>query len=63
MEACLESDDQRENEHRAEVPLFFGIMPQAVCQRIFKGRLETSKVRAKRVAREHRISAEAICDH
>ena len=46
-----------------EVAQFFGITPQAVRQRIVDGRLEASKVRVKGVAREYRISAEAIRDH
>ena len=46
-----------------EVARFFGITPQAVRQRIVDGRLEASKVRVKGVAREYRISAEAIRDH
>ena len=47
----------------SEVARFFGITPQAVRQRIVDGRLEASKVRVKGVAREYRISAEAIRDH
>ena len=46
-----------------EVAQFFGITQQAVRQRIIEGRLEASKVRVKGVAREYRISAEAIRDH
>ena len=46
-----------------EVAQFFGITPQAVRQRIVEGRLEASKVRVKGVAREYRISAEAIQEH
>ena len=46
-----------------EVARFFGITPQAVRQRIVEGRLEAAKVRVKGVAREYRISAEAIRDH
>ena len=46
-----------------EVAQFFGITPQAVRQRIIEGRLEASKVRVKGVAREYRISAEAIQEH
>ena len=46
-----------------EVAQFFGITPQAVRQRIVDGRLKASKVRVKGVAREYRISAEAIRDH
>ena len=46
-----------------EVARFFGITPQAVRQRIIEGRLEASKVRVKGVAREYRISAEAIQEH
>lgn len=46
-----------------EVAQFFGITPQAVRQRIVDGRLEASKVRVKGVAREYRISAEAIQEH
>ena len=46
-----------------EVAQFFGITPQAVRQRIVDGRLQASKVRVKGVAREYRISAEAIRDH
>ena len=47
----------------SEVAQFFGITPQAVRQRIVEGRLEASKVRVKGVAREYRISAEAIREH
>ena len=47
----------------SEVAQFFGITTQAVRQRIVDGRLEASKVRVKGVAREYRISAEAIRDH
>ena len=46
-----------------EVAQFFGITQQAVRQRIIEGRLEASKVRVKGVAREYRISAEAIQEH
>ena len=46
-----------------EVAQFFGITQQAVRQRIVDGRLEASKVRVKGVAREYRISAEAIQEH
>ena len=46
-----------------EVARFFGITPQAVRQRIVEGRLEASKVRVKGIAREYRISAEAIQEH
>ena len=46
-----------------EVARFFGITPQAVRQRIIEGRLEASEVRVKGVAREYRISAEAIQKH
>ena len=46
-----------------EVERFFGITPQAVRQRIVEGRLVASKVRVKGIAREYRISAEAIKDH
>ena len=46
-----------------EVARFFGITPQAVRQRIVDGRLEASKVRVKGVAREYRISADAIQEH
>ena len=46
-----------------EAAQFFGITPQAVRQRIVEGRLEASKVRVKGVAREYRISAEAIQEH
>ena len=46
-----------------EVERFFGITPQAVRQRIVEGRLAASKVRVKGIAREYRISAEAIKDH
>ncbi len=47
----------------SEVAQFFGITTQAVRQRIVEGRLEASKVRVKGVAREYRISAEAIREH
>ena len=43
-----------------EVARFFGITPQAVRQRIVEGRLEACKVRVKDIAREYRISADAI---
>lgn len=46
-----------------EVAQFFGITQQAVRQRIIEGKLEASKVRVKGVAREYRISAEAIQEH
>ena len=46
-----------------EVARFFGITPQAVHQRIVEGRLEACKVRVKGIAREYRISAEAIKEH
>ena len=46
-----------------EVARFFGITPQAVRQRIVEGRLAASKVRVKGVAKEYRISAEAIQEH
>ena len=46
-----------------EVARFFGITPQAVRQRIVEGRLQASKVRVKGIAREYRISGEAIQEH
>ena len=46
-----------------EVARFFGITPQAVRQRIVEGRLEACKVRVKGIAREYRISADAIKEH
>ena len=46
-----------------EVAQFFGITQQAVRQRIIEGRLKASKVRVKGVAREYRISAQAIQEH
>ncbi len=46
-----------------EVARFFGITPQAVRHRIVEGRLQASKVRVKGVAREYRISREAIQQH
>ena len=46
-----------------EVARFFGITPQAVRQRIVDGRLQASKVRVKGIAREYRISGEAIQEH
>ena len=46
-----------------EVARFFGITPQAVRQRIVEGRLQASKVRVKGIAREYRISREAIQEH
>ena len=46
-----------------EVARFLGITPQAVRQRIVEGRLQASKVRVKGIAREYRISGEAIQEH
>lgn len=46
-----------------EVARFIGITPQAVRQRIVEGRLQASKVRVKGIAREYRISGEAIQEH
>ena len=46
-----------------EVARFFGITPQAVRQRIVEGRLKASKVRVKGIAREYRISGQAIQEH
>ena len=46
-----------------EVARFLGITPQAVRQRIVEGRLRASKVRVKGIAREYRISGEAIQEH
>ena len=46
-----------------EVARFFGITPQAVRQRIVEGHLQASKVRVKGIAREYRISGEAIQEH
>ncbi len=46
-----------------EVAQFFGITQQAVRQRILDGKLSASKVRVKGLARQYRISAEAIQEH
>ena len=46
-----------------EVARFFGITPQAVRQRIVEGRLVAYKVRVKGIAREYRISGEAVQEH